>query len=203
MIQDDSMEKLIKIFHSNHGYARMKYLREVGIQTRDIANAVNDGILEKIKPGLYKLVNYPWDEFEGFVDICNANTKAVICLLSAAAHWELTTFDPNRINVAVPRRTDKFKLDYPPMKVYYFGEKTYLDGIEEINTKNGIFKIYNREKTICDLFRYQKKIGEDIVIEALKTYIRNKRLRSIPKLLAYAKTNNVEKKIKPLLKGML
>lgn len=197
------MKKLIKIFKSNHGYARMKYLREEGIQTRDIAIAMEEGTLEKIKPGLYKLVNYPWDEFERFVDVCNANKKAVICLLSAAAHWDLTTFDPNRINVAVPMSTDKFKLKIIPIKVYYFGEKNYSDGIETVETKNGSFKIYNKEKTICDLFRYQKKIGEDIAIESLKTYISNKKLRSIPILLGYAEKNNVAKKIQPLLKGML
>lgn len=197
------MKKLIQICKSNHGYARMKYLREEGIQTRDIASAVEEGILEKIKPGLYKLVNYPWDEFERFVDICNANKNAVICLLSAAAHWDLTTFDPNQINVAVPMSTDKFKLEVIPINVYYFGKKNYPDGIETVRTKNGSFKIYNKEKTICDLFRYQKKIGEDIAIESLKTYISNKKLRSIPKLLEYAKRNNVAKKIEPILKGML
>lgn len=197
------MKRIIDIFNKKHGYARMKYLREKGVQTRDIAKALEEGILEKIKPGLYKLVDYPWDEFEGFVDICNANKNAVICLLSAAAHWELTTFNPDQINVAIPRSTDKFKLDYLPIKVYYFGKKNYPIGIETVKTKSGSFKIYDREKTICDLFRYQKKIGEDIVIESLKTYIREKTNRSVPKLLDYAEKNNVTKKIQPLLKGIL
>lgn len=197
------MDTLTSIFKKHKGYARMLELKKQGIHTRTIKKAVEEGIVEKVKPGLYKLANYPWDEFEGFIDICNANRKAVICLLSAAVHWELTTFDPNQINVAVPRSTDKFKLDYPPIKVYYFGEKNYSNGIEKIKTKSGLFKIYNREKTICDLFRYQKKIGEDIVIEVLKTYLSRKKYRSIPKLLDYAEKNNVIKKIQPLLKGML
>lgn len=197
------MKKIIEIFKKNHGYARMKNLRAEGIQTRDIAIAVKEGILEKIKPGLYKLVDYSWDEYESFTDICNASKNAVICLLSSASYWNLTTFDPNQINVAVPMSTDKFKIEYPPIKVYYFGKKNYPDGIETVKTKNGSFKVYNKEKTICDLFRYQKKVGEDIAIESLKTYISNKKLRSIPKLLDYAEKNNVAKKIQPLLKGML
>lgn len=197
------MDELIKIFKTHKGYARMIELKKKGIHTRTIKTAVDTGILEKIKPGLYKLVNYPWDEFESFIDICKANKNAIICLLSASSHWELTTFNPNQINVAVPHRTDKFNIDYPPVKVYYYVDKYYPDGIETIKTKNGSFKIYNKEKTICDLFRYQKKIGEDIAIESLKTYISNKKLRSIPKLLEYAEKNSVTKKIEPLLKGML
>ncbi len=194
---------MIELIKTNHGYARMKNLRAEGIQTRDIAKAVNEGIIEKIKPGLYKLVNYPWDEHESFVDICNSNRKSVICLLSAAAYWELTTYNPNQTDVAVPMNTDKFNLDYPPIKVYYFGNKYYHEGIKSIKTKSGIFNIYNKEKTICDLFRYQKKIGEDLVLESLKTYIGNKRKRSIPKLIEYAEVNNVIKKLQPILKGML
>ena len=99
--------------------------------------------------------------------------------------------------------TDKFKIDIIPIKVYYFGKKNYPNGIETIKTKNGSFKIYNKEKTICDLFRYQKKIGEDTTIESLKMYVSKKKHRSIPKLLEYAEKNNVTKKIQPLLKGML
>ena len=50
------MEKLIKIFEKNKGFARMKDMREAGIQTRDIAAAVDKGKIEKLKPGLYTLV---------------------------------------------------------------------------------------------------------------------------------------------------
>jgi predicted transcriptional regulator of viral defense system len=197
------MDEIIKILIDHKGYARMMDLKKKGIHTRTIKKAVDAGILEKIKPGLYKLIDYPWDEHENFVDIFNANNNSIICLISSAAYWELTTFNPNQIDVAVPHSTDKFQLKYPPIKVYYYVDKFYKDGIETIKTKSGKFKIYNKEKTICDLFRYQKKIGEDITIESLKTYISNRKFRRIPKLLEYAERNNVTKKIEPLLKGML
>lgn len=178
-------------------------MKTKGIHTRTIKKAVDNGILEKIKPGLYKLIDYSWDEHESFVDICKANKNAIICLLSSATYWEITTYNPSIIHVAVPRRTDKFKLNYPPIKVYYLGNKSYNEGIESIETKSGLFKIYNKEKTICDLLKYQNKIGEDIIIESLKTYISDKKKRNIPKLLKYAEINKVTKKLEPLLKGML
>ena len=197
------MDKIIKILKEQKGYARMFEMKNKGIHTRTIRKAVDNGIIEKIKPGLYKLVDYPWDEHETFVDIYKANKKAVICLLSAAAYWELTTYIPNQTDVAVPMNTDKFILDYPPIKIYYFGKTYFSNGIESINTKSGVFNIYNKEKTICDLFRYQKKNGEDLVLESLKTYIKNKKNRSIPKLLEYANKNKITNKLQPLLKGML
>ena len=80
------MKRIVDIFNKNHGYARMKFLREEGVQTRDIARGVDEGILEKIKPGLYKLIEYPWDEHEGFVDTCNANKNVVIIMILKSRH---------------------------------------------------------------------------------------------------------------------
>lgn len=80
------MNKIIRIFKQHNGYSRMKGLREAGIQIRDVAGAIKEGVITKIKPGLCRLVEYPWDEHSSFTDVCFANKNAVICLPSAASH---------------------------------------------------------------------------------------------------------------------
>lgn len=196
-------EKIIKIFEKNKGYARMVEMKKANIHTRRIANAVEKGVIEKIKPGLYKLKDYPWDEHSSFAEVNHAHTKAVICLTSAAEYYELTTFNPSYITVAVPHNTPRFKLDYPPIKVYYFADSYYSQGIEILKTKSGIVRIYNKEKKIGDLFRYIKKIGGDIAVESLKTYLQNRKGRNIPKLIEYAEICGVKKKIEPMVKAIL
>lgn len=197
------MKKIIDTLKKYNGYSRMGELRQAGIQTRDIAKAVENHIIEKVKPGLYKLVDYPWDEHGSFADVCNSNKKAVICLLSAADYHQLTTFNPSEIYVAVPNNTDKFVLRYPPIKVYYFGDNYYEPGIETIDTDSGKIRIYNKEKTIGDLFRYINKTGEDIAVESLKEYLKKRKDRSIPKLLEFAEICDVRKKIEPMVKAIL
>jgi len=196
------MEKMIEIFENHKGFAQMRELKKAGIHTRIIAKAVKEGVIEKVKPGLYKLVEYPWDEHGSFADVCNANKKAVVCLLSAASYWELTTFNPSEIYVVVPNNTDKFTLEYPPIKVYYFVERYYDPGIETLNTKSGTVKIYNKEKTIGDLFRYISKIGEDIALESLKNYMRDKK-RNIGNLIEFSEKCGVKRRMEPFIKGML
>lgn len=203
MIQvEENMEKIEEIFQKNKGFARMQEMRNAGIQTRDIASALEKGIIEKIKPGLYKLVDYPFDEHESFVSVCKANKRAVICLLSAASYHELTTYDPSEIYVAVPHHTDKFIFEYPPIKVYYFIDKYYQTGIEEINTPSGVVKIYNKEKTLIDLFRYQNKLGEDVALESLKTYLRSKG-KKVNVLADMAIKLGIYKTMEPFIKGAL
>ena len=196
------MQDIIEIFEKNKGFARMGELKAMGIHTRRIALAVKEGIIERIKPGLYKLVDYPWDEHESFADVCNANKNAVICLLSAASYYELTTFDPSEIYVAVPHNTDKFVIKYPPINVYYFIGKYYKPGIEIMDTPSGKIKIYDREKTLVDLFRYMKKLGEDVALESLKTYM-GSRDKNLAKLHEYSVVCAVKDKMEPFIKSML
>lgn len=203
MNQGKRMKDIVEIFSKNKGYARMFELKNANIHTRNIAKALKDGIIEKIKPGLYKLVDYPWDENSSLVDVCNSNKKTVICLLSAAAFYELTTYDPSEVYVAVPNNTGKFIISYPPVHVYYFTATYYNPGIEIIKTKSGTIRIYNKEKTIGDLFRYINKIGEDVAVESLKEYLKNRKERNIPKLIEYSEICGVRKKIEPMVKAIL
>ena len=197
------MNRIVEIFKKNNGYSRMIDLKKAHIHTRTVANAVKESIIEKVKPGLYKLIDFPWDEHDSFVDVCNSNKKAVICLLSAASYYELTTFNPSEVYVAVPNNTDKFTLEYPPIKVFYFSDSNYEPGIERVKTKSGFVKIYNREKTIGDLFRYMNRLGEDVAVESLKEYLKNRKQMNISKLLEYSEICGVKKKMEPMIKAIL
>jgi predicted transcriptional regulator of viral defense system len=196
------MDKMISLFNKNHGYLRMKDIKNAGIHTRRVAEALREGYIEKIKPGLYKLIDYPWDEYTSFLDISKVTNKAVICLASASAYYGLTTFNPSENEIAVPHNTPRFNLEYPPVKVYYFPDKLYEAGIKIVKKKNGTFKVYNMEKTIADLFRYRNKIGEDIVIESLKNYLSSKN-KNINRLLEFAEICNVKKIILPYIKAVV
>ena len=196
------MEKIIKIFEKNKGYARMKDLRTKNIHPRDVTKALSSGIIEKIKPGLYKLVDYPWDEHGSFVDVCKAYNKAVICLVSASSYYDLTTFNPAYVTVAVPHNSRGLNINYPPVQVYYFPHTYYNTGITDVETQSGIFRIYETEKTLCDLFRYRQKIGEDIMLESLKNYL-SKSGRDINKLMTYADELGVKEKMLPYVKAMV
>ena len=63
-------------------------------------------------------------------------------------------------------------------------------------------RIYSREKTVADSFKFRKKIGLDIALEALKDYLRQPK-RDIEGLLNFARINRVEKIIRPYLQALL
>ena len=79
----------------------MKDMKASGIHTRQIQTLVKDGRIVKMKPGLYRLADIQPGETSGFVEVCLAMPKAIICLSSALAFHELTTFVPTAIAFAI------------------------------------------------------------------------------------------------------
>ncbi|GMR24992.1 MAG: type IV toxin-antitoxin system AbiEi family antitoxin domain-containing protein [Ignavibacteria bacterium] len=198
------MEKIVKYIENNGGFARMKDLREKGFQTRDIAALVKEGVIEKVKPGIYKLADYGFfeDKNVSLLSVCNAIPNAVICLISALDYYELTLFNPSEIYYAIPNSEKVKKIDYPPVKPFFFRDRFYYPGIEYIKTKYGEIRIYNKEKTVCDMFRYRNKLGEDIALEGLKNY-QKLRKKNIGKLIEYSEICQVKTVMMPILKGLV
>lgn len=195
----NSIQQFMK---SRSGYATMNEFKTAGIHTRRIREAVDKEIIIKIKPGLYKLRDFQRDQYEGFVDIHIANDSAIICLGSALAYHELTTFNPSKIDVAVPNNTDKFQVSYPPINVYYFRENMYKAGIDVVVRSYGSFKVYNKPKTVCDMFRYRNKLGEDLALEGLQNYL-NRPDSNLNELGKYMKTCRVKTVMVPYVKAMI
>lgn len=198
------MNNIIKYFLDHSGYARMRDLKEASFHTRDIAKLLKEGKIEKIKPGYYRLtdMNHPDHIPQSFIDVVHLVPKGVICLLSALEYHNLTTFNPSEVYVAIPQ-SEKFpEIKYPPIRGYYFPKRFYSEGIEYIESKNIKIKIYSAEKSIADMFRYRKKLGEDIAIEALKTYLARKEA-NINRLYEYAETCQVKTVMNPYIKAIV
>lgn len=63
-------------------------------------------------------------------------------------------------------------------------------------------KVYDLEKTICDIVRFRNAIGHDVAVEALRGYLK-KPDRNIQKLLEYAKVLRMEGSLRQYLEVLL
>ncbi len=196
------MDPVTKYLKKHKGYARMKEMKASGIHTREIQKLVKDGRIVKVKPGLYRLADLQPSESHGLVEICLAMPKAVICLNSALAFHELTTFVPTVISFAIPRSDKPGKLSYPPNEPYFFSENQYKAGIEHHETKAGHIRVYGPEKTVCDLFRFRNKLGEDLALEGLKEYLK-RRNRDLNKLMKFAEVCRVKGTVSQYVKAIV
>jgi len=191
-------ERMYEVFKTHKGFARTKDILAAGVHTRNIKRAREKGQVIQVKRGFYRLAEIPLISNQGFLDLARAVPEGVICLLSALAYYELTTFNPSVIAMAICRGSRKPKIEYPPVEFYHFSKKQFEAGINKIKIKSHEIRIYGPEKTICDCFRYRNKLGIDITKEGLSEYLKRKD-RSLEKLLEYAEIC----RIKPLLQTWL
>ena len=194
------MDKIIRFIQKNGDYARLSELREQGFQTRNITRLHEEGVLEKLQPGLYKLKES--NITSGLVDISKAMPRAVIALVSALVYHELSAFNPSKIHVAIPNDAKPPILHFPPVEVYYFRKNQYQAGIEEKKIYGHTVKIYNKEKAVCDMFRFRYQIGEDLAFEGLKNYLKHPEA-NLNKLKKYMNICRVTTIMKPFLKMLL
>jgi predicted transcriptional regulator of viral defense system len=191
-----------KIFHKNHGILRVSNATRLGIQKHILYEMYQSGELVKESRGLYSLSNMQPLGNPDLIHISLLVPKGVICLISALHFYELTTQIPHSVYVALPKNILKPRIDYPPLEVFWLLPKPYSAGIDEIMMDGLKVKIYNKEKTIVDCFKFRKRIGEEIALEALKDYLGKPRI-DIHQLMKYAKINRVERIITPYIKGLL
>lgn len=183
-----------KVFEESNGYAGAKDLIRSGIGRNYIAAMEKDGMIKRVKRGVY-LWN---DNCERVVEddyslISKAVPRGVMCLLSALVYYGFSNYIPDEYNVAIERTYSRPVVpECLPVKLVFFSKSNYEQGITEAMIDSNKFKIYDIEKTICDCIRYRNKIGTSIVNEAVRKYLKRKD-KNIEKLIHYSRVCRIEK----------
>jgi len=138
-----------------------------------------------------------------WVAVASRIPRAVICLISALAHHELTTQVPHNVEIALPSHAQVPRVQGIPVRVFWFPNRAFNAGIDVITIDRLPVRIYSPEKTIADCFKYRHKIGIDVAVEALRTYREKVRRLPVNKLLEYARICRVEKVMRPYLEVVL
>lgn len=182
---------IIELFRKYNGIVNTNILKENQINYYQLNKLEEMGKINKLKRGLYALkdINYIVNEI---VEAALLVPKGVLCLYSALAHHELTTYTPSEYNFAVSRKERKPALpDYPPMRLFSYDDDTFDMGIEEIDKDGHVIKIYDLERTICDIVKYRNKLDANVVKESLNNYSASRK-KNYTKLLKYAEKMRVK-----------
>lgn len=196
------MKKAIEIFTSNNGILKTSQAIALGIAPRTLYAMRDAGLIRQISRGVYQLADQQPLSNPDLIRVALRIPKAVLCLISALHFYGLTTQIPHKIYIALPQAAEKPRLDFPPIDIVWLSEKSYSAGITEQQVDGVPVKLYSREKTIADCFKFRKKIGVDVAIEALKDYVKTPD-RQIDQLLSYARVDRVENLIYRYLEALL
>ncbi len=160
-------------------------LKDKGFSYYKINQMVDQGILIKLNKKYYENANFD-GEGSDFYYAYAFVPDGVVCLLSAAVYYNLSTYSPDAIDVAIPRKAKVSTLpDWPEVNLYYYTDERFELGITVIEEGTNRFRIYDIEKTVVDIVFYREKVGIEETKEILTSYLRRKD-RNINRLVRYA-----------------
>jgi predicted transcriptional regulator of viral defense system len=177
--------KILKFPFPERKFIRTSNMLHLGYSYYMIHRFVKDGIITRINGNTFENLHYTMDENEllyvdGYIE------QGVVCLMSAAVYYGMSTFRPYQIDVAIPSKSKVSILpDWPSIGIFYFSDNRHHLGIERKVIDGGSFTTYDKEKTVCDLLTYRNKYGQQDCLDVLKNYLRRED-RDINKLIHYA-----------------
>jgi predicted transcriptional regulator of viral defense system len=173
-----------------------------GISRTLLYSMRDQGEIELLSRGIYRLADLSALGNPDLVTVSLRYPKAVVCLVSALSFHEITTQIPYEVSVAVPRNTTLPKLDYPPLDAHWFSGQAYASGIEMHSVDGVKVQVYSPEKTLADCFKFQNKLGTEVVVEALRLYKERKAV-NVQELLHQARVRRMLKVMMPYMEAVL
>ena len=192
-----------KVFHTVGGIAKKSDFIAAGMKEQDVYTLFKQGYIERVKKGYYKLSagNKPKEELL----LSKLMTQGIICVESALFYYGYSDFAPREWTITVPRsysRTVKAIQEEIPVKAYYVQNDVYRLG-ETSGSFNGVtLSVYDRERTVCDCFKYRTKLDNEIFNKAINAYVSDEK-KNLANLSKYAKEMGVYKKMMNIMEVLL
>jgi hypothetical protein len=82
---------------------------------------------------------------------------------------------PPKVWIAIGRKDWRPRVSYPPIRVARFSDDLLRRGVEHKKIAGTAVLVFGVAKTVADLFRYRRTVGDAIAIEGLRQALRQRR----------------------------
>ena len=179
----ETTEKVYALLKQGGGYLTSKTARENGINNIYLQRMEAKGLIDRAAYGLYTSTDIFPDPFLIAQYRC---PKGVFSHETALFLHDLSDRDPLRLMITIPTGWNTRMHSDDNMQIFYCSQKRMEHGVCEVETPSGFkVKAFDAERTLCDCLHAVDKLDRDLVITALKRYVKDKKKDSA-KLLEYA-----------------
>ena len=194
MLHDNEIEQLRMRFIQNNYVMTTSELLEAKLYYADIKQLLDEGFIERVRRGYYH-----WVEDEGESEIVIINRlfpDAVLCMETALFYYHYSDRNPSEWSFAIDKNVSKLRtnIDYPFIRAYRVEKQLLTLGEIEGEIDHHTVRIYDRDRTICDVLRNMNKMDKEIFNKAIQGYVADTK-KSISNLMKYAQVLRVQKKV--------
>ena len=202
MLDQKEIKILSDIFKDYDYVMTTAQLSSVKLYYRDIQRMLNEGLIEKIKRGYYHWIeSYGKD---GIVIINRLFPDGVLCIDTALFYYKYSDRTPAEWHITIDKNTSRQRtqVEYPMIKAYRVESELLPLGETEGEIDSQKIRIYDRDRTICDVLRNMNKMDKEIFNKAIQGYVKDPK-KNIPNLMQYAKALRVQKRVKDIIEVWL
>lgn len=202
MFDQKDIKSLNDIFKDYDYVMTTAQLSSVKLYYRDIQRMLNEGLIEKIKRGYYHWIeSYGKDEI---VIINRLFPDGVLCMDTALFYYKYSVRTPAKWHITIDKNTSRQRtqVEYPLIKAYRVESELLPLGETEGEIDSQKVRIYDRDRTICDVLRNMNKMDKEIFNKAIQGYVKDPK-KDISNLMQYAKTLRVQKRVKDIIEVWL
>jgi predicted transcriptional regulator of viral defense system len=157
------------------GIARLADLQTAGVTATTVNRMERAGEVVRLARGLYQLPDSNLDPHQSLAEAARLVPKGVICLASALSLHGLTDQMPPKVWIAIGRKEWRPRITYPPLRVARFSDEQLRRGVERKKIAGTTVPVFGVAKTVADLFRYRRTVGDLLAIEGLRQALRQRK----------------------------
>jgi len=157
------------------GMIRLTEFSEAGITATTVSRMEQAGEVVRLARGLYQLPDAALDPQQSLAEAARLVPKGVICLGSALAFHGLTDQMPPKVWIAIGRKDWRPRVSYPPIRVARFSDELLQRSVEHKKIAGTPVPVFGVAKTVADLFRYRRTVGDALAIEGLRQALRQRK----------------------------
>ena len=181
------MDNYKKIIDKNNGIIYANKLNEYNINRHTLYSLIEEGILKRIAHGIYAS---PDKDINEFWLIGKKYKNGIFSHNTALYFYGMTDRTPLQIDMTFPSNN---RVNNNLLTVHYIKKELYDLGLIELEIeKNFTVKVYNLERTICDIIRDRNKIDLQIFNTAINEYMKRKD-KNLILLSEYAKIFKIDR----------
>ena len=192
------LEQINDLVESRGGLVKTSEIEALGVDYRRVLSFVEEGYLIRVKSGYYTTKYFECTEEQWIYRLYGED--GILTMESALYAYGMLKDRPFKWSVAINKNTSKsrFKIDYPVVEPYYTEPEVLELGVTSIAFGGGQMKIYDKERLICDVLKYQEKIDREQFKAGVLSYIMDEN-KDVAKLMEYAKERKVLKKVQTMI----
>ncbi len=157
-------------------FFRPSQVEKLGIPYHQLRRLEAENSIERIGWGLYRLADAEPTERYSIASVCARVPSAIVCLLSALQVYEIGTQLPHQVWIAIAHKARPPAIATQRIQLVRFSGSAWSHGIQNMSFEGVQGRITTPSRTIVDCFRFERLIGREAAVEALKESVRDRKV---------------------------